>query len=195
MNQAAQQLHQLRYLLLEAALPPETAPAWHQLAVRVAEALLDGSTPPAAVPLLAALLQQGLLRQGGKEAGGQEEQADAETAGLSTADQVGGTCHDEGAGLLSSGQFSAGLHFRRATSDSSSTGEWCHPPKHSPHTGPPGAIAAPPPPHLHPFPPIHPHPTNTQSRLVPRIVSAMAPPRPGARPLLREAEGAGLLRR
>lgn len=69
MGQAAAQLHTLRHLLLEAQLPPDAAAAWQQLIVRVAQALLDGSTPPAAVPLLAALLQQGLRRQQGGEEG------------------------------------------------------------------------------------------------------------------------------
>ncbi|KAL4425738.1 hypothetical protein ABPG75_009754 [Micractinium tetrahymenae] len=72
---AAEQLHQLRYLLLEAALPPETAPARQQLLLRVAEALLDGSTPPAAAPLLVGWLQEGLQRAegGGGQEGGQAQ--------------------------------------------------------------------------------------------------------------------------
>lgn len=81
MVKAGQQLHQLRYLLLEVALTPESTPAWRRLLVRVAEALLDGSTPPAAVPLLAALLQRGLARQGGED----EEGA---TGGISKQDEV-----------------------------------------------------------------------------------------------------------
>ena len=67
MGKSAARLHQLQHLLLETPLLPasESAAAWRQLLVRVAEALLDGSTPPAAVPLLAALLQRGLQRGGG----------------------------------------------------------------------------------------------------------------------------------
>ncbi len=69
--EAAEQLLLLRYLLLEAALPADTAPARQQLLLRVAEALLDGSTPPAAAPLLVGWLQEGLRRAegGGQEAG------------------------------------------------------------------------------------------------------------------------------
>lgn len=87
MVKAGQQLHQLRYLLLEAALTPDSAPAWRRLLVRVAEALLDGSTPPAAVPLLAALLQRGLARQGGEAAEGAAGQL---AVGISQQDEVGG---------------------------------------------------------------------------------------------------------
>lgn len=64
---AAEKLYQLRYLLLEAQLPPEAGAAWQQLLLRIAEALLNGSTPPAAAPLLATLLQQGLRRQGAEQ--------------------------------------------------------------------------------------------------------------------------------
>lgn len=86
---AGEQLHTLRYLLLEAPLTPDSAPAWRRLLVRVAEALLDGSTPPAAVPLLAALLQHGLARQGGAGGGG----AAGELAGgISTQDEVSSWC-------------------------------------------------------------------------------------------------------
>lgn len=71
---AAEQLHQLRYLLLEAALPPDTAPVRHQLLLRVAEALLDGSTPAAAAPLLVGWLQEGLRRaEGGAQEAGQAQ--------------------------------------------------------------------------------------------------------------------------
>lgn len=86
MVKAGQQLHQLRYLLLEAALTPDSAPAWRRLLVRVAEALLDGSTPPAAVPLLAALLQRGLARQGGEAAEGSGGQL---AGSMSKQDEVG----------------------------------------------------------------------------------------------------------
>lgn len=71
---AAEQLHQLRYLLLEAALPASTAPARQQLLLRVAEALLDGSTPAAAAPLLVGWLQEGLRRaKGGSQEAGQAQ--------------------------------------------------------------------------------------------------------------------------
>ncbi len=91
MVKAGQQLHQLRYLLLEAALTPDSAPAWRRLLVRVAEALLDGSTPPAAVPLLAALLQRGLARHTAEEGEGAAGQL---AGGISDQDEVGGaiTC-------------------------------------------------------------------------------------------------------
>ena len=47
MGKSAARLHQLQHLLLETPLLPasESAAAWRQLLVRVAEALLDGSTP------------------------------------------------------------------------------------------------------------------------------------------------------
>lgn len=67
MADAGGKLYQLQYLLLEAQLPPDTAAAWQHLLVRLAEALLTGSTPPAAVPMLATALQQGLRRQGAEE--------------------------------------------------------------------------------------------------------------------------------
>ena len=91
MVKAGQQLHQLRYLLLEAALTPDSAPAWRRLLVRVAEALLDGSTPPAAVPLLAALLQRGLARHTAEEG---EGAAGQQAGGIGDQDEVGGaiTC-------------------------------------------------------------------------------------------------------
>lgn len=92
MGQAAEQLHQLRHLLLDAALPPEAAPARRQLLVRVAEALLDGSTPPAAVPLLAALLQEGLRRQAGSSGAGAEGAEGELGAALSEADKVRRLC-------------------------------------------------------------------------------------------------------
>ena len=60
---AAASLHQLRHLLLEAQLPPDVAPARQQLLLRAAGVLLDGSTPPAAAPLLTEMLQEGLRRQ------------------------------------------------------------------------------------------------------------------------------------
>lgn len=108
MASAAVKLHQLRYLLLEAQLPPETAAAWEQLLVRIAEALLNGSTPPSAVPLLAELLQQGLRRQGAEELAGVGEQDKARLVPMicrGLAPQPGGRVllrQHEGVGLLQS---------------------------------------------------------------------------------------------
>lgn len=175
MGQAAEQLHQLRHLLLDAALPPEAAPARRRLLVRVAEALLDGSTPPAAVPLLAALLQEGLRRQGGGGSGGEDGDG-------------GGAEGELGEGLSEADRASRGAHASAGPSPLCSTCACSAASATAGHAHMRHFIPSLAPAHSH-------HHGHTQARLVPLIVAGMAPPRqPGARQLLREGEGAGLLR-
>ena len=57
---AAGALHLLDHMLLRATLPEELEPARQQAAARLAEALLDGSTPPVALPFLTRLLEHAL---------------------------------------------------------------------------------------------------------------------------------------
>jgi hypothetical protein len=73
-------MHQLRHLLLDTELGPGATTARQQLLVRIAEALLAGGTPPPAVSLLAALLQEGLAWGGGLEleAVGEQDKASRE---------------------------------------------------------------------------------------------------------------------